>query len=378
MKKKILIISTSLYGGGAEKVLVTFLRNIDYSLFEVHLNLEYDFGVSYEPIPEEVKVSFRYKRTDDWRSKIDYHLYRFLRVNIFEPNRIKRKVDAEYDAIISFVEGKPLKYHRYVADRTKNNITWVHADMMTNHYTIGRTLSSKHEEEAYRMMNKIVFVSGNAKAQFEKLFVGLGGAKCTVVYNPIDKDGIVRMSCSDTSIKKSRATLVSLGRLSKEKGVDRLLRVAKMLNEKGCDYDLWIVGDGVMKEELLEWKTNAGLTNVYFLGFKNPPYPWLATADIFVSPSYTEAAPVVLCEAMVLGIPVVATRTAGALEILDNGKWGLITEQDDESLCDAISALLDSEEMRLKYKLLATERASLWSIENSMKQFSQLVSDGDI
>ena len=58
MKKKILIISTSLYGGGAEKVLVTFLRNIDYSLFEVHLNLEYDFGVSYEPIPEEVKVRF--------------------------------------------------------------------------------------------------------------------------------------------------------------------------------------------------------------------------------------------------------------------------------------------------------------------------------
>lgn len=376
MKKKILIISTSLYGGGAEKALVTFLRNIDYSRLEVHLNLEYDFGVSYEPVPKEVKVSFRYKNTEDWRSKIDYHLYRLWGINIFEPNRIRKVVDSEYDAIISFVEGKPLKYHRYVANRTHNNITWVHADLQTNHYTVGKTLTPQHEKEAYQLMNKVVFVSNNAKEQFETLF-GRGMTNNVVLYNPIDKDAILQKA-RDLSQEnyKNKTTLVAVGRLSKEKGFDRLLRVVHMLNSKGYDFDMWIIGDGVMKEELLEYKKKNSLDNVTFWGFKNPPYPWINQADIFISSSYTEAAPITICEAMSLGIPVVATKTAGAMELLENGKWGLLSEHDDKFLFEAISSLLDSSEKLFKYKQLSAERSSAWGIEKSLQQFYKLICDG--
>ena len=77
-------------------------------------------------------------------------------------------------------------------------------------------------------------------------------------------------------------------------------------------------------------------------------------------------------------MPVVATKTSGALEFLENGKWGILSEHDDSSLCDAISTLLDSEENRLRYKQLAIERSAIWGIENSIKQFSQLICDGDI
>lgn len=375
MKKKILIISTSLYGGGAEKVLVTLLRNIDYSLYEIHLNLEYDYGMSFEPIPKDVKVSFRYRDTEDWRSKIDYHLYSLLGINLFEPNRIKNVVDSEYDAIISFIEGKPLKYHRYVANRTRNNITWVHADLLTNHYTIGKTFTPKHETEAYKLMNKVVFVSNNAKEQYENIF-GVGTTNNYVLYNPIDKDGILQKARIHVpEICKNKTTLVAVGRLSKEKGFDRLLRVVHMLNTRGYEFDMWIVGDGAMKEELLEYKRNNGLTNVTFWGFQNPPYPWFIQADIFVSASYTEAAPITICEAMTLGIPVVATKTAGAMELLEDGKWGLLSDHGDDSLFETIASLLDSPKMLSEYKNRAIKRSSIWGIENSLKQFYKLISN---
>lgn len=377
MKKKILIISTSLFGGGAEKVLVTFLRNIDYSLFDVHLNLEYDFGVSYEPIPENVKITFRYKNTHDLRSKIDFHLYRLFGVSIFEPYRIKNSVDAEYDAIISFIEGKPLKYHRYVASRTCKNITWVHTDFVTNHYTVGKTFKQKHEIEAYKLMDKVVFVSSNAKQQYERIF-GCGFTNNIVLYNPIDKKCILEKVSKNGENYKKRTTLITIGRLSKEKGYDRLLRVVRMLNDKGYDYDMWFLGDGPVKADLLEYVSNNGLLNVTFWGFQNPPYQWLSQADIFVSSSYTEAAPIVICEAMSLEIPIVATKTAGAMELLENGKWGLLTEHDDNSLFEAIASLLDSNDKLFEYKKRASERSSIWGVENSLQQFYNLINNDNL
>lgn len=371
MKKKILIISTSLYGGGAEKALVTFLCNFDYKRYDIHLCLEYNWGISYEEIPHDVKLIYRYQNTEDWRSKIDYHLYRLFRFNIFESYRIKNAVDKQYDAIISFIEGKPLKFHRYVMNRTKNNITWVHADLRTNHYTIGKTLSSKAEAKTYKRMNKIVFVSENSKKQFEKLYETINPKKI-VIYNPINKEGIIAQS-KQQIIEKKKFTIVSIGRLSKEKGYDRLLRVTNKLNHKGQDFDLWIIGDGPMMQKLIQLKQSLTLRNVHFLGFKNPPYPWLAQADLFINSSYSEAAPLVLCEAMCLGIPVIATETAGAMELLENGKWGILTRQDETSLYEGILDLLKSQTKLDHYKKMATEHSKIFNIQNSIKQFYSLI-----
>lgn len=371
MKKKILIISTSLYGGGAEKVLVTFLQHIDYTSYEVHLCLEYDHGICYALIPDEVKIMYLYENTKDWRSKVDYQLYRYFRFNLFEPYRIRKIVDKHYNAIISFVEGKPLKFHRYVLNRTHNNISWVHADLSTNHYTIGTTFSKAHEQSAYQRMDTVVFVSANAMRQFEKIY-GTGMTHNIVIHNPIDRNSIVAQT-TDQNPLKQKVTLIAIGRLSPEKGIERLLRVVSDLNKVDRDFDLWILGDGPMRQSLEDMKKDLALDNVHFLGFRNPPYPWLAKADMLISSSYTEAAPLVVCEALCLGIPVIGTDTAGTREMLEGGKWGILTEQSEKSLYEGILKLLDSSEERKKYSKYAIERSLMFDVDHALKQLYALI-----
>ena len=56
---------------------------------------------------------------------------------------------------------------------------------------------------------------------------------------------------------------------------------------------------------------------VHFLGFINPPYPFMKIADILLMTSKAEGFPLVLCEALCLGVPVIATKCTGPIEILD-------------------------------------------------------------
>lgn len=128
-----------------------------------------------------------------------------------------------------------------------------------------------------------------------------------------------------------------------------------------------------MMQKLIQLKQSLTLRNVHFLGFKNPPYPWLAQADLFINSSYSEAAPLVLCEAMCLGIPVIATETAGAMELLENGKWGILTRQDETSLYEGILDLLKSQTKLDHYKKMATEHSKIFNIQNSIKQFYSLI-----
>jgi len=168
MKKKILIVMGSLAGGGAEKVLVDLLSNWDYSNFEIDLCLINGEGIYMSDIPKEVRVISLYKNS--LIKKIEHRIYRHLRFPFFESQRIKRKLKSEYDSIISFLEGEPLKFHSYIVKKAKKNITWVHVDLFEYHNTVGYAFSAKHEIASYKKMDSVIFVSNDALKQFEKRF----------------------------------------------------------------------------------------------------------------------------------------------------------------------------------------------------------------
>ena len=110
-----------------------------------------------------------------------------------------------------------------------------------------------------------------------------------------------------------------------------------------------------------------------FLGFEENPYPYLKKSDLFVSTSLSEGLPYVICEAFVLGIPVVATETAGAIELLDNGKYGILTGQDDISIYEGLRKLIDNEELRDEYHLKSLIRAEMFNIDKAMKSVYSLI-----
>ena len=82
----------------------------------------------------------------------------------------------------------------------------------------------------------------------------------------------------------------------------------------------------------------------FLLGQKENPFPYLRQADLFVQTSLFESYGLSLAEAMVLGLPVVSTKTDGAIALTENGKMGLLCDINADAVADAISALLASPE----------------------------------
>ncbi len=371
MKKKILFIITSLGGGGAEKVLITTLKNFDYSRFEVHLCMISKWGLFINDLPKEVKVFYLYEDPNSLYTKVSFNLYSRFRISTLEKMRIRSVVDKSYDTIISFTEGRTLKFHGYIVNRAKRNVTWVHTNMFNNHYTIGDVLSAKDEEATYRSMDCIVFVSNDAKTQFQKLYKIEN--EQIVILNPIERESIIEMS-KLKEVEKSKFIIGSVGRLCKEKAFDRLVRVAAMVRDSGYDVEFWILGEGD-KRELLESEIKRLHLEetVKLLGFHNPPYPYLAKFDIFLSTSLVEGYPLVVAEAFCLGVPVVATKCTGNIELLDNGRYGILTENSDESIYNGIKRLISSNTTLQHYQTLSQIRAKSFNVKDRVNQIMEAI-----
>ena len=120
--------------------------------------------------------------------------------------------------------------------------------------------------------------------------------------------------------------------LTREKGVDVLLRAMGPLAERYPQLQLCVVGDGPLRAELEHEARQLGVAErVMFAGIASDVRPWLAAFDLFVLPSRSEGTPRALLEAMAMGTGVVATRTGGTPEIVENGVCGVLVEPEDAS-----------------------------------------------
>ena len=99
-----------------------------------------------------------------------------------------------------------------------------------------------------------------------------------------------------------------------------------------------IVGAGALEEPLKRLRDELGLQDsVRFLGFRKPPYPFMKASDVFVSTSKSEAASLVICEAMTLGVPIVATRTSASEEFLADDRYGIVTGHSDVEIFEGLT-----------------------------------------
>ena len=130
--------------------------------------------------------------------------------------------------------------------------------------------------------------------------------------------------------KSSKPTYIYVGRLSKEKGVDRLISATRQCHFEGFNFRLLIVGDG---PEMQMCKQLAGDDmEIVFLGMKTNPYPYIRSSDLLLLPSRKEALGLVLWEALAIGVPVMATKSGGTVSALCNGKFGLLVDNSEQAL----------------------------------------------
>lgn len=377
MKKKILFIMPALPGGGAEKVLIDILKNFDYMSYEVTLLLEYREGIYLDDVPEEVRVLSLHSQNTIWFERLHrilryFHSYALIHEFVYKYMLLRLLKGERFDTIVSFMEGSAVKFHSYITHKADKNLSWVHIDLEQKHWSLDFFRNEKDELEAYKEMDKIVFVSKDAKRKFLKLYA-IDNDKCTVIYNLINKE-VIRQLAIQYNVVKRKFTICMVGRLNRQKRYDRALSIAQCLKSDGYDFDLWIIGEGSLEKPLKTMSCEYEIDDyVHFLGFQKNPYPYMKVADIYLNTSEAEGYPLVICEALCLGLAIVATEISGASEILAHSECGLLVSENEEDIYNGIRLLMDDPALREKYREKALQRTEIFDVPTAMSQIYEIL-----
>lgn len=375
MKKKLLFIIGGLIGGGAEKALLSLLKNLDYSEYEVDLLLLTKGANFPKDCPASVRtISFygKYRNLNRLFFFLQKH-FGFAWHTI--PCVVRKKIgDKKYDVAISYLEGAAVLIHEKILSNAKRNISWIHSDFWNDHYSVPNYFKSEDTEfRAYSRMDEIVAVSRNAADALLRRYPQLS-VPVSVMYNIIDVSASPQVSEMRSSCPKRKFTICSVGRLVPVKGFDRLVEVAKRFADAGYSLDFWIIGEGEERNALEQKISTLGLSeNVFLLGYHPCPAEIISKCDIFVSTSVSEGLSLVICEAMTQKLPVISTNTSGASELLDGGKFGILTGHDVESIFEGIRRLVDDSGLRERFSELSGERVKVFETKKLLSVFEQIM-----
>lgn len=365
-KRKILFYYGTMDTGGAERVLINILNFLDRSKYKIDLALISDQGATLKFIPKDINIIPLWRKNSILYS-LEYRLSLWFGIDYFLRRHINKKLPYDYDVEISFLEGMPLKLQTLKNNSTKK-INWVHIDLNKFRYASSFFFKDK-ENIAYHKMDKVICVSNDCKKAFLYRFPDLKD-KVNVIYNAIDKNTITKKS-NEFSVTNETFTVISVCRLAKQKGIERIIRVAKMFKESNINIHFQIIGIGELYEPLLRLSNLYEVSDiVHFLGYKENPYPFIKAADIMLCSSIAEGFCLSMCESMCIGTPVVSTKTAGPCEILLNNEYGLLCDHDDKSIFLSVKKLYDSHWLRTQYALRAKKRIEIFdtfSIKNQIE-----------
>ena len=379
-KKKILIRIGSLRHGGAEKVLVTFLKNLPKDKYEIDLLLNLYSGKYLAEVPDWISVLYLNKGemiTTNRIQDIPKKAYRVLYQNLLKtfPKILystilkNKKYDVEFAAIHGMrddILNSPIK--------SSKKIVWIHNDLRKtefHHYT-------DQEIRKFFGFDKIMVISEHIQKDFENLAQNeVEKSKIVRIYNPLDTEEILIKS-QEPRIKNQdqQPTFVSVGTVFPQKGFDRLLKVHKKLLDEGFMHRIQIIGDGYDFENIKNLKTELGVNETAeMLGFTDNPYPYVKAADFYILSSRYEGFPTVLFEAITLKKNIIATDVSGVQEMLENGKLGLIVENSKEGIYEGMKKALTEPEFFEQYQENLKDYKMPFNLENSVNSICEIIDE---
>jgi glycosyltransferase involved in cell wall biosynthesis len=222
----------------------------------------------------------------------------------------------------------------------------------------------------YRRVNHIFAVSNYVKASVLKtcpvkediisiLYPGLNLRK----YNPADFNK--KEIRKEFNIDPKAIVIGMSGRFSPGKGQEEFLNTVKILRQEVKDNIYFIIAGGASfgeddyENKIQKLSKELGINDyVLFTGYRKDMARVLSAMDIFVFPSYEESFGITLTEAMALGLPAVASKKAGVLDIVTDGENGLLVEpRDSAALAGAVKKLIENPEMRKQFGKSGRKRA---------------------
>ena len=365
-KKKIVVLHRSLVMGGEERVTINLLNALDYSRVEVTLWLLERGGVLEKNLNENVTVRTldysEYFPENDLRRLLKCRLKRLqfsevLRILYYKSRVIISKNPGErellkmkaygpvdrntYDLLIlNHSYRQELLYWALGRFRAKKRAFWVHGkDYLSPEPDLRRY--------AYGKYDRVFPVSKGVMDYFLGLYPELKD-RAEVFYNIQNIEDIKARSMEPCDTETEQPAIVTVGRLSPEKGMDLIPETMSLLLKKGISAIWYVVGGGPEYERLQSLSKSLDVEkNVRFLGEKTNPYPYMRVAAVYVQPSRSEGFCTTTIEAKIIGKPVVATDVNGMREQFEDGVTGIIVPiESPEALCEAVSDLLEHPEKR--------------------------------
>lgn len=366
-KVKILFFIETLKEGGAEKVLCNLVNNMDQRKFEITVQTVWPCDAS-----KYLVHGIRYKSMYASASKANQLRYR---VEAESGMAYRLHIKGNYDIECAYLEMGPTKVMAASTNKKAKKLAWVHCDLKKK---MGDTEAFvKKTADWYRTYDKVICVSQNVRESFVQLFGD--NPESIVLYNTIDDVEILQKAKAALQLpEKRRTTLIAVGRLAPEKGLDRLIRTSSRLCAEGFFHDLWIVGDGPERQNLEALVSQEHAENsAKLLGYQENPYPFMRAADVYVCSSHYEGMSTTVIESLLLGLPIITTDCGGMQELLGDSEYGLIVENNEDSLYKGIKRILENDKLRNNYARKAVERGAVFSAsalsEQAEKYFETIV-----
>ena len=174
--------------------------------------------------------------------------------------------------------------------------------------------------------------------------------KTEVFYNIINTEKIKRLSEDKKSFEDNfdGIRILTVGRLTKEKGCDILPDIVANIINKGFNIRWYLLGDGEAREYLIKSILEKKIEDrLLLLGTKDNPYPFFKDCDIYVQPSRHEGYCITLGEAKRFNKPIITTNFVGALEQIDNNETGLIVNFNKQEIIDKIIRVIENRQLKL-------------------------------
>lgn len=365
---KILFVMENLNAGGAEKVFLNIINNIDRGKFNPILLL-FNTGESTKesyPFPENTEVIILKKNKKKAL---------FLLINVIK----KENPDVVFSnlAPINILCGMAKIIIRkpkikFIFRETTIRSTSIN---MAQRGFIEKIIYTKLVKRFYKKAEKIISLSLGAKLDLVENF-HIPASNIKVIYNPLDIKKVINLSdekIDDNKLNENKKNIIIVGTLTKSKGHKYLIEAIRILTiEKALDIHLYIVGTGELEKSLKELVIKKNIeSRVSFVGFKSNPYKYIKKCDIFILPALWEGFGNVIVEAMASSTPVISTNCeSGPKEIIESEKNGLIVEMKNSvSIVDAVERLLNDNDLYSEIQKNAFERAFDFDIRTIISEY---------
>lgn len=371
-RKKVAVLLPWMKMGGTNKIGLSFMRELS-EYCDVTLILSERTGELLEELPDNIELivdemrGFKDILFEDIRKvrigKIVRDMAYYIRVKCGRDNIDNWKYIVDRHGLICDKEfDSAISYHGQSPERLLNllyrinagkKVVWIHGE---NSFPEKKLRPMR---KYYAMADHFFFVSNPTMESFERVFP-FDRSKATVYYNPIEKERITALSdvACEPEMAKDSFNILTVGRVSSEKGQDMIPPTVKKLLEKGHNVRWYVIGDGNMLPSVkASAKALSVEDRVVFLGTRTNPYCYMKACDLYVQPSYTEGYSTTICEAGILGCAVVGTKPSGGIyDQLTDGYDGLIVEATCEGLVSGIETLICDSALRESFKSRIVEK----------------------